>query len=246
MLTLRHSGDVSRVCFSLDGNRVAGEGAQAVHVWDPMSGIEVLQLKGRPSFVRNVCFSPDGRRLSGSGDSIVRVWDGTSGEELLQLKGHTSWMHGVAFSPDNRWLASASEDKTVRVWDVDTGAELLRLEGHTSAVTSVCFSPKGERLASQASQQMRIWDLATGACLHVRQGTNNKDMRAFASGGGEAFQARSNNLELVVEHASTGRLITCFAESPRQSLTPSPTGHAWAWGMSHHLYLVALEDTPDG
>src|SRR5207249_1024668 len=72
-----HTGPVSSVCFSPDGERiVSGSEDKTVTVWDAHTGQEIRTLKGHNGRVWSVVFSPDGKRiLSGSDDTTVRVWD---------------------------------------------------------------------------------------------------------------------------------------------------------------------------
>jgi WD40 repeat protein len=65
--TIPHSGNVHGVAFSPDGRRLASTGEdKTIHVWDAMTGREVLGLHGHTDMCSCVAFTPDGQRLAES------------------------------------------------------------------------------------------------------------------------------------------------------------------------------------
>jgi RNA polymerase sigma factor (sigma-70 family) len=87
--TLRgHDRTVAAIVFSPDGRLLAsadGEPmtpqwkanpSQKIHLWDIVTGKELLQLDGHGSNVTSLAFSPDGKRLvSGLANGTVLIWD---------------------------------------------------------------------------------------------------------------------------------------------------------------------------
>jgi WD40 repeat protein len=176
-----HSGLVSAVTFSPDGNLLASASwDNNIRLWDtsdPDNPQPIGQpLRGHTSFVTSVAFSPDGKTLaSGSGDNAVGIWDLTTPTDVKELTapltGGGGEVYGVAFSPDGHSLAAASDDGAIRLWDVTNrraphaGAVL---SGHTGPVRAVAFSPDGHTLASASNDRtVRIWDVTDPA--HAQQ-----------------------------------------------------------------------------
>jgi WD40 repeat protein/serine/threonine protein kinase len=171
-----HGGPVLGVAFHPDGRRVASAGGNdppssssgdcSIHIWDAVTGKELLRLEGHETQVRWVTFSPDGRWLASAGhyDGTVRLWDSETGEMLRTFDTGTRGAGVLAFSPDCRALAAATQyGGTVKVWNAGDGSERLTLRGHSGSVWGVAFSPDGRRLASTGTDRsVRVWDAASG------------------------------------------------------------------------------------
>ena len=65
------------MAFSPDGRRLVNTNSDGtINVWDTITGLETLTLKGHRGDVSSVAFSADGRLLaSGSIDGMLKIWD---------------------------------------------------------------------------------------------------------------------------------------------------------------------------
>jgi WD40 repeat protein len=53
-----------------------------------------------------------------------------------------------------------------KIWDLGTGETLRSLEGHTDWISALAVLAGGSRALSGSNDStLRLWDLATGACL---------------------------------------------------------------------------------
>ena len=188
------------IVFSPDGRLVANCGMDyCVRVWSAESGLLLQTLEGHTDQVFHPAFDFEGRRLaSGSRDGTVCVWDVQTGQRLnhFWVTDEADLISGLAFSPDGRWLAGGGSKHELWLWDVGSSDErrdqfhkpfrepsrepsqaqqnaplVRKLQGHVREVECCAFSPDGTLLASGAHDgSIRIWDVASGACLHRLSG----------------------------------------------------------------------------
>jgi WD40 repeat protein len=160
-----HTGNVTAVAFSRDGQRLATGGADhTARIWLSSNQHQLVSVAATPNdkSVSCVAFSPDGKWLATSGSSTPRLWDAATGDSLAELRGHRNDAWTVAFSPDGKLLASASLDNEARLWEVPSGKLHGVLKGHVQGATSLAFSPDGKTLATGAhDRRVKLWNVST-------------------------------------------------------------------------------------
>jgi WD40 repeat protein/serine/threonine protein kinase/two-component SAPR family response regulator len=84
-----------------------------------------------------------------------------------QITAGGGWRWAMDVSPDGDLVASAGDDPVVTIWKLHTGEELLQLAGeHAESVSDVVFTPDGRfLLGSDYSDQLILWDIATGSIV---------------------------------------------------------------------------------
>ena len=125
------------------------------------------------------------------------------------------------------------------------------LTGHTQSVISVAFSPNGRTLASASSEEIRLWDAATGQHMKtidppksIRNITFSSDGRTLVSGGVDGI------LLWDVETAGYKKTITTNRQLVNNAVF-SPDGRILAgssqfgtrpytYGMSKHGHIRKL------
>ncbi len=212
------TGSLMSVAFSPDSTQIASACIdKTLRLWNVVTGLPTLVLKGHTGGVDSVAFSPDGSRLVSAGGEFkmpgeIKVWDAFRGEETMTLAGHQGPVNSASFSADGSRIVSAGSDRTVRVWDVTTGRQTLTLKGHTGSVRIASFSPSGSRLASasfkvfqRGSEEVKVWDATSGNELFMLKGhTGQINSLAFSSDGLWIATASSDGTVKVWDVA-TGR-----------------------------------------
>ena len=156
-----HTGPVSSITFSPQGNMLASSGHDGtIRLWHAQTGEHLRLVTKGAGYVYRLAYSSDGKMFATSSSRNIRLWDVQSGRHLHTLTGHIDSSLNIAFSPDGKLLASGSYDQTVRLWDTDMGVQLRLFKGHQGRVRSVAFSPDGSTLASGSTGgTILLWDV---------------------------------------------------------------------------------------
>ena len=150
--TIRHSGCVSDVCFSPDGNYLVIAVAEIPTIWEFVDGNwEESAALEHFSLVGNVRFSPDGNHLvTVSYDNTAKIWGAVDDRWLEKATiRHSGSLSITSFSPDGSHLVTVSNsDRTVKIWGLVNGhwQEKITIHHSSSYVSDASFSPDGKHL----------------------------------------------------------------------------------------------------
>ena len=240
-----HTTWVNSVVYSPDGLTIASASNDStLRLWDAMTGARQRILKGHSYGINSIAFSPDGKTLaSGSWDYTIRLWDAVTGDHKQTIGGHTGLVESVAFSPDGRTLAIGSgnpfpsfENNHIRVVDAQTGSLKRILESDVPWPPDipwppiVAYSPDGHTLASNAGDDIHLWDMAAGAKKLTLEG-HTQSVHALAySPDGRLLASGSNDKTVRFWNAETGEYLRTLAGSTVtiKSVAFSPDGRVLA------------------
>ncbi|MBX3050310.1 MAG: hypothetical protein KF753_02480 [Caldilineaceae bacterium] len=181
MMALNHRGD----CFA------TGEDDGRVRLWGLSPDFDQAEplrlLSGHSELVDSLAFSSDGRWLvSGAHDNSARLWEIATGKCIERLYNAEHSTARVAFQPNGNQVARSNFDQ-IQLWEMSE-TERLRLTtvltGHLSYIRCLAFSLDGQYLASYSvDDTVRLWDIVTGACLHIFKDVSSLWSLAFSPNG---------------------------------------------------------------
>ena len=171
---------INDAAYSPNGQFIATGGGREIRIWDALTGSLLLKIEAGNNDVWNVAYFPDGNKLASlSIDGLIHIWDVWTGKKLRTIRGYSGFYSGVcavAYSPDGRTIARAGGNG-VTVWDARTGALLRKFFDASRVITwkvnTVAYSPDGQTLAGGA-YNAQIWDMKTGALLHLLEGHGDR------------------------------------------------------------------------
>ncbi|MEN3332005.1 MAG: hypothetical protein V7641_1370 [Blastocatellia bacterium] len=160
---------------------------------------ELVLQTGHTGPVNAIALSGDGRVLiSASDDNTLKIWDTATGNVLRTLYGHAQPVLAVALSPDGRLIASGGEDLNVRVWDVATG-EARVFGQQNSSVKELAFSGDGQQLVSLGSNELKVWNVASGREIRSTKLGDDKDNSWAQTTGGPRHRYDQTATALTID-----------------------------------------------
>lgn len=112
-------------------------------------------------------FSEDGKTLlTGGSRHGFQVQENPNGCILSTPHGQEYPVTRVAYNYDGQLMAAADWHRRITVWEVYTGKTLQTFtDHHRERVRSLDFGPDERLLVSAGGQEIRLWDVVTGAQL---------------------------------------------------------------------------------
>jgi serine/threonine protein kinase len=244
-----HLQAVHSLSWLPDGRRIiSASNDKAVHVWDAMTGNNLLIYQDRSDAVRVVAGSPDGSRIATAGsDALVRVWDFATNRLIVTYPGHLgNAINAMAWSPKQQILASAATDGTVHVWDAMTGQRLTIYRGHTGSVNTLAWSPEvfgGSYciVSGGDDTSVQTWEASSGRAIALYRGQPAKVLSVAWSPNVYASSLKFNSFS----NMPNGSRVACGREDGMVQMWDTTTnGEVLSYRYSAPTSIVAW--SPDG
>ncbi|MCI0701606.1 MAG: WD40 repeat domain-containing protein [Planctomycetia bacterium] len=190
-----YKSKVRCLCFSPDGKQLASvaEKVSGVRLWEPTTGQNLGELRGRWGFTWGVCFSPDGKLIATvTADYRVVIWDRET-QKALSAPEETDIRYGPAFAPDSSSVA-ASGYGSVAIWNdpatahpdtlgpyngsnwqPDTQLKFDAGDYVTDKFDSIAFSPDGQWVVAHGLFRAVVWNRKTRKVARVISHTLETD-----------------------------------------------------------------------
>ena len=180
-------GDQVRV-LSPDGRLAAQAEGNKVHVFDPSTGGETIQIDSANTRARHMVLSGDGDRLV-IVDDRIRWCSARGGEVIAAVNQSFDRIEGLALSADGLTLAVTGHGETGRmasVFRLDAASKTVTLLakdfGAGGTLRASALSPNGERIAvgAKLSGSLFVFDTATGSAIAAHGSAHASPIAAMA------------------------------------------------------------------
>lgn len=141
-----HSGEVTCIAFSWDGQTIAiGTADQLVYSWSVAKPADAIRSESLGGAVNAIAFSRDNKQILTAVDASVRSWAIDEPAAIREFSGHTGRVQFLSVGADSVPY-SVAEDNTVRFWNLSDGKQ-LRTFNLPSKPKAVGASADGQRIA---------------------------------------------------------------------------------------------------
>lgn len=166
---LGHEKPIAACVLTPDGSQLLSASAdRTIRLWALGSGECVEVLEGHQDELTACSITPDGKTvISTSIDATVRLWDLASRRCIATLENDGRWATACAVTADGQRLVVGSDNGAITIWDLVSRRRIGMLAGHSDYVTACVVTPLNQLISASRDQSVRIWDLASGACVHT-------------------------------------------------------------------------------
>ncbi|KAF0917979.1 hypothetical protein E2562_021678 [Oryza meyeriana var. granulata] len=174
-----HTNFITDIRFKPNSTQLATSSSDGtVRLWNAVERTGAVQtFHGHSSHVTSVDFHPKSTEVLCSCDDngeicFWKIGQSTVSSISRMKQGGTG---RVRFQPLSGQLLAVATGSIVNIVDVEKETSLHSLpKVHTNEVSCICWDEKGERLASVSQDTVKVWSVASGACIHELRSHGNQ------------------------------------------------------------------------
>lgn len=193
-----HSGEVSPIVFSPDGNLILSGDDSGAIIWNIRTGQQIQKWNMLGGYFCAGAWSPDGKLvLGGSTDGQIILWDVEKGTQLQEFLGHSGPIISLQLLPKtNKIVTGGILDGAMRLWDVQSGKELMQITDYRLLYGMKCSSDEariysvGLSPSNTPPDTISVFDAKSGVMI------NHQTIGPFDTQGNPV--ALSANSELII------------------------------------------------
>jgi WD40 repeat protein len=191
-----------------------------LYIWDLQTGVIRFSIP-HIAEINRVDFSPNGRYLaSGGDDGVLRLFNPLTGKLDRTVTGFVDSITRLRFSADGSQITLSISDQPDQVYDPATGEigplatpkatldpflAAMHQQGYADS-SSVLFSPDRRSLAI-GGQSVQLWDLSSQSVTASLENPYGSLLGWAFSPKGDRMAGVTQNGEVLVWNASSGKLI---------------------------------------
>lgn len=164
-------------CFENEDSIAVGSEDGVIEIWnidknpcDP----EILDME-TPEDVEDICIL-DGNKLVCRLSSYIIIRDLDDPSYVYKQKLLPSLLGYSFIFPLDKSTFLTKSDCALCIWDVNSRSIVKSFDGHRSEISScIVFSNGRKMLTTSYDNDIRIWDISTGRCLHIFSGSSSID-----------------------------------------------------------------------
>ncbi|KAI1712856.1 WD repeat-containing protein 61 [Ditylenchus destructor] len=137
----------------------------------------------KAKLISAISYSPTGKYIvAANSQGWISVVSGTQLSNLYPIEGHYMKVRCITFVLDDQHILSGADDKTIKMYNLtETKGVLVRTFcGHQGSIMSISLDKASncERFASAGTDnRIILWELSTGAKLHVLENKSTDFLR---------------------------------------------------------------------